>query len=106
MAYIAEVVGRPGLYLVMSHGGEEIGSIEGINETWRWQLHSESPMPETSLTRAKEAVLKAARMLDHDLSASAPFDSVEASQKTSALKEACAAIKILLRRRRLLRSRR
>ncbi len=41
MAYIAEVVGRPGLYLVMSHGGEEIGSIEGINETWRWQLRSE-----------------------------------------------------------------
>lgn len=74
MAYIAEVIDHPGLYLIMSSGGEQIGWIEGMNEDWRWQINIETPVRETALARAKEAALKAARMVEDRQDGGAQID--------------------------------
>ncbi len=64
MAYVAEVIGRPGVYLVMSDSCEQLGVINGSDDEWYWQIFGLGVIHETSLSRAKAAALIEAKRLE------------------------------------------
>ncbi len=64
MAYVVEIVGRPGVYLVMSNTDQQIGVINGSDDEWYWQIFGSDVVYETSLARAKAAALREAKILE------------------------------------------
>ena len=64
MAYVVEIIGRPGVYLVMSNTDQQFGVINGSDDEWYWQIFGFDVVHETSLARAKAAALNEAKILE------------------------------------------